>query len=185
MIDRSEADTAIATMLRSGAQGIPVDAFDAIAAARASGWCLTEELLAFLIDSRRWNNDLEANLRRWHAFLRVASLEATSRQFQAWAFRVVDAMLLTLPKNDPEHILAVAAAGAMLEPVDEAEASYRRRLLEAFDFVRFQYGIKKSVGRLLTERQIEAEREAAASATADSRVLAEIDEQSNADDPSV
>jgi hypothetical protein len=37
----------------------------------------------------------------------------------------------------------------------------------------------------LTERQIEAEREAAASATADSRVLAEIDEQSNADDPSV
>jgi hypothetical protein len=151
MLDAVEVGEAIATLLRSGAQGIPTDLFDPVAAARAADWELTLELRSFLLDVRRWNNDLEANLRRWHAFLRTAVTEATYTQFRRWAFRVVDAMMLALPDNDPEVIVAGAATAALAEESTEVEQSYRRQLLSALNSVRSVYGIKKSVGRLVSE----------------------------------
>src|SRR5919197_25036 len=71
-------------------------------APRAADWGLTRELRMFLLDARRWNNDFDLNLRRWHGFLTIAAREATGTQFRRWVFRVVDAMVLALPGNDPE-----------------------------------------------------------------------------------
>jgi tetratricopeptide (TPR) repeat protein len=162
MVERGEVDEAIATLLRSGAQGIPINAYDPAAAARAADWCVTSDLRAFLLDRRRWNNDFEENLKRWHRFLRIASTEATFPQFQRWVFRVVDAMMLALPDNEPENIVAVSAVGAMSEPITDAEKAYRQRLIDALDFVRQFYGVQKHVGQLVVEWQRRAEESSAA-----------------------
>jgi uncharacterized protein HemY len=151
MIEAADFDGAIATLLRTGAQGIPVDAFDPVRAARSAGWAITEEIGVFMRDERRWNNDFEANLERWQAFLRVAFAEASFRQFEHWVFRFVDAMMLALPQNDPEHILAIAAISATTTPIDEQERKYRERLLSALNFVRQFYGVDKRIGVLVME----------------------------------
>jgi tetratricopeptide (TPR) repeat protein len=153
MVDIAEVEEAIAILLRSGAQGIPIDLFDPVAAARGAQWGFTPELRMFLLDARRWNNDVDANLRRWHGFLRSAAADATYAQFQRWVFRVVDAMVLALPDNDLELIVAYFVVAAMEEQSTEVERSYRRRLLTALDLVRACYGITKSVGQLMTEWQ--------------------------------
>jgi hypothetical protein len=153
MVTQAELDGAIATLLRSGAQGIPVELFDPIAAARAANWGLTNELGAFILDGRRWNNDLDANIRRWHGFLRVAAKEASALQFRRWVFRVVDAMILALPQNGPEQILAIAAIGALTVPVDAAEETYRWQLVRALDSVRRFYGVDKDIVTIVLEWQ--------------------------------
>ena len=156
MLNAAELEDAIAILLRSGAQGIPLDLFDPVAAARATDWELTLELRMFLLDARRWNNDLHANVQRWHRFLRNAVTEATYSQFRRWVFRVVDAMVLALSDNDPELIVAFAASACLAEEISEVEENYRRRLLSALEFVRAFYGIEKGVGRLVMEWQARA-----------------------------
>jgi hypothetical protein len=151
MIDRADFDEAIALLLRSGAQGIPIAAFDAVEAARSADWGLTLELRTFVLDERRWNNDFEANLMRWHDFLRAAFTAASFTQLEHWVFRVVDAMMLSLPQNAPESILAVTAVGATSTPINEEERKYRERLLSALNHVRQFYGIEKRIGVLVME----------------------------------
>lgn len=157
-IDVEEAADAVRVLLRSGTQGIPVDLFDPITEARAADWDLTTELRTFILDPRRWNNELDANLQRWHGFLRVACIEAAPWQFQRWVFRLADSLVLSLPDtNSPELLLAALAMAALGAETTEEERRYRRRLLNALDFARKIYGIEKSLGTILHEWQERAE----------------------------
>lgn len=158
MVDAAEVAEAVGKLLRSGIQGLPVALFDAIAEARAADWRLTPALRAFLLDTRRWNNDLDANLLRWHAFLRIAAAEAPIWLFQRWVFRVVDAMVLSLPDtNSPEVLVAAVAMASVAGELTEDEQEYRRKLLESLNFVRQFYGIEKRVGVLVYEWLARAE----------------------------
>ncbi len=176
MVDDAEVDAATWILLRSGAQGIPTEMFDPVAACRAADWTLTFETRAFLVDRRRWNDDFEVNLRRWHDFLRSAVKEASRKKFRDWVFRVVDAVVLGLPGNEPADVFAVVAVGATFGPMSESERLYRVRLLEALEYIRFFYGINKRVGVLVAEWKLRSERSAGMDAAQEDHQDSEVDD---------
>jgi tetratricopeptide (TPR) repeat protein len=150
MITPEERTVAIELVLQTGAQGIPVDLFDPVAHARAAGWNLTFALRTFLLDNRRWNEEFDANLRRWLDFLRVVFDEAPER-FGTWVFRVADAAILALSQNPPLAMLTAVALAATAGAQSETEPSFRAALLNELERIRFHYNViptvKSSVGR--------------------------------------
>src|SRR5204862_8227036 len=89
-------------------------------------------------------------------------IEAPPWKFQRWVFRAVDALVLSLPDtNSPELLVAAFAMGGLAAETTEEEHRYRRRLLNALNFVRKVYGIEKSVGAIVSEWQAQAEADSA------------------------
>jgi hypothetical protein len=152
MIGAEERNEAIGLVLQTGAQGIPVDLFDPVEHARAAGWDLTFAMRTFLLDHRRWNEEFEANLRRWLDFLRVVFVEAPEK-FGTWVFRVADAAILALSQNPPLAMLTAVALAATQAPQSEAEPEFRAALLNELERIRFHYNViptvKSSVGHWL------------------------------------